>query len=108
MLTCKFYRFLYGLVGAAIIIPWAVLCGTYLVFRKACDQNNVPGVKEAQSPFQPWLACWGLFWSSMIGTTTPFSRQLIHQLFFMDPRLSWGSILCFGQNPANRGRCSSL
>jgi amino acid permease len=74
MLIAKFYNFLLDLVGACIIIPWAVLCGTYLVFRKALEDGNYATVPEAESPFQPWLACWGLFWSTMVGITPPLSQ----------------------------------
>lgn len=71
--NCKFYQFLLDLVGVCIVIPWAVLCRTYLVFRKALKESNRDTVPEAESPFQPWLAYWGLFWSTMVGINPPLS-----------------------------------
>lgn len=55
------------MIGAPILIVWIMLCVTYLVFRPLVRRYNIEEVAEAKSPFQPFLAIWGLFWSTLIG-----------------------------------------
>lgn len=55
------------MIGGLILIAWAILCCTYLFFRHAVRSGHVPTVEAADSPLQPWLAIWGLFWSVLVG-----------------------------------------
>jgi hypothetical protein len=61
------------MTNGAIAIPLAMICLTYLVF------SNDPRVRprtvwKAESPLQPLLALWGLFWFSFIGSAPTFLR----------------------------------
>ena len=54
------------MTNGAIAIPLAMICLAYLFF------SNDPKVRprtvwKAESPLQPFLALWGLFWFSFIG-----------------------------------------
>lgn len=70
----KVFSFITTLVGTGIAIAWAVLCYTYIVFQKARRELHIEDrVKEAESPFQPFLAWWGLIGTSIISTRTSMS-----------------------------------
>src|SRR5277367_1015604 len=43
-------------------MAWAVMCITYIYFKRAVNQSGLETVKESQSLLQPWLAYWSIFW----------------------------------------------
>lgn len=61
------FTFLLKLNGVPLFLSWGILCATYIYFKRAINDDNAAAVKQAQSPFQPYLAYWGLFWSVMVG-----------------------------------------
>jgi amino acid permease len=52
------------------MFPWAVICATFFRFRRAAKkQLMIRAIPEAAvSPLQPYLAIYGLFWSSLISS----------------------------------------
>lgn len=48
-------------------MAWAILCITYLYFKETVTANGLETVKKSQSPLQPYLAYWAIFWTSMMG-----------------------------------------
>lgn len=50
-------------------MAWAIMCITYIYFKRAVDQNGLETVKESQSLLQPWLAYWAIFWCMMMSMT---------------------------------------
>ena len=55
------------MTAAPLIISWAIMCFTYLLFRSALRRSHIKTLPEAQHPLQPGLAIWGLVWSIAIG-----------------------------------------
>ena len=57
------------MTSTGTLIPWAVICGTYLRLRKAISENHYEGAvpEEAKSPLQPYLAGYGLLWCILLG-----------------------------------------
>jgi amino acid permease len=72
----KIFQFLLNMVGVSIVIPWAILCFTYLLFRSALKAKGLNSVAEAESPLQPALAIWGLFWSIVVASSQGFKAFL--------------------------------
>jgi len=58
------------MTSTAGAIAWAVICLTYLRFKKAAQKQNLENlmVKEAESPLQPYLAIYGLVFSLFLST----------------------------------------
>src|SRR5579859_2920503 len=61
----QFFDFLAEMTNTAIAIPVATICLTYLVFsnNRKIKQESIP---KAESPAQPVLAIWGLFWFTFV------------------------------------------
>jgi amino acid permease len=69
MLMAKWFDSLVTLTVAGSVAAWTLICATYLQFRLAARKQ--PGTedaipKEAKSPFQPYLAIYGLVLSSIL------------------------------------------
>jgi len=54
------------MTDTAIAIPLAMICLTYLVFAHNPKVRH-ERIWKAESPLQPLLALWGLFWYLFIG-----------------------------------------
>lgn len=79
-----------------------------MVFRKQSrpQNQNIKGVREAQNPFQPYLAYWGLFWSGFIGTYSAPQpqirlRELIFAAFFQGSKAFLGLPSPYWSKPDN-------
>lgn len=90
------------MIGGLILIPWAILCATYLAFRKAARRGNVTMVRSAESLLQPYLAIWGLFWSTFIGKAFSHSGKLT-QFSYKVSRHFWGRSLPIGHKLTSLG-----
>lgn len=62
------YDFLTGMVTVGALINWAIICATYIRFRKACKVQDVRVVEASKSPLQPMLAWYGLVWTIFLST----------------------------------------
>lgn len=53
------------------VFPWAVICATYLRFRRVVKVQHMRPVipSAAVSPWQPYLAYYGLVWTILISDT---------------------------------------
>jgi amino acid permease len=62
------FDFLSSLTTVCTLFPWAVICFTYLRFRRAVKTHSMGQAipKAARSPLQPYLATYGLAWSSVL------------------------------------------
>lgn len=63
-------------------MAWFAICATYIRFRKAYLIQRVKVVEEAKSPLQPFLAWWGLCWTSFLCTSFYLSRETDHGALF--------------------------
>jgi yeast amino acid transporter len=70
------FNFLTGLSTTGLLINYAVICATYIRFRKACLAQGIKRVEASVSPLQPVLAWYGLCWSVFLSITPP-STMLI-------------------------------
>ena len=61
----------------AILIPWAIICLTYLRLRKAVEVQELQAltVPEANSRFQPLLAIYGLSCCIFLGNLLKTKTQ---------------------------------
>jgi len=55
------------MTNTAIAIPLAMICLTYLIFAHDPKVKH-ERILKAESPAQPLLALWGLFWYLFIGS----------------------------------------
>jgi len=53
------------------LVPWAVICATYLRFRIAVRKQHMQRAipEKAISHYQPYLAIYGLSWSCLLSTS---------------------------------------
>jgi amino acid permease len=67
-LTSQVFDFLNSLTVICAMVPWAVICATYLRFRQAVKRQRMTRAipPKAVSPIQPYLAVYGLAWSVLI------------------------------------------
>lgn len=75
------FSFLIELTVACAVLPWAVICATYLRFRRAVRVHGMEDYipQEARSPLQPYLAIYGLIMSSILSGTaiTVYANLLV-------------------------------
>jgi amino acid permease len=57
------------MVTVGALINWAVICAVYIRFRKAYQIQAVPVVEESKSPLQPFLAWYGLIWTTFLSNS---------------------------------------
>lgn len=64
------------------LISWAVICATYLRFRKACQIQNFDVVPASASPLQPALAWYGLIWTIFLSNIIHSIKLIFHEAIF--------------------------
>ena len=74
-LIIQVFNFLTGLSTTGLLINYAVICATYIRFRKACLVQGIKRVEAAVSPLQPVLAWYGLCWSVFL--SIPFQSTVL-------------------------------
>jgi amino acid permease len=78
MLTFEVFGFLSSMTTTAILIPWAIICLTYLRLRKAVvvQKRQSVTVPEAKSRFQPWLAIYAFGCCAFLGILLKYYEKL--------------------------------
>lgn len=68
------FTFLEGMTTSAILVTWAIICATYIRYRKIVrrEQLQEHTVEAANSPLQPYLSYYGLTFCIFI--RTPLTR----------------------------------
>jgi len=63
------FTLLSTMTTVATLIPWAIICATYIRYRKIIQREELQEstVEAANSPLQPYLAYYGLTWCIFIG-----------------------------------------
>lgn len=76
------------------MVSWSLICWTYLRFRSAIRENRMQRriPQKARSPLQPFLALYGLTFSSILRTDSEFQASANDQLCFRDSRFSRGGM----------------
>lgn len=70
------------MILTGVLLCWLMICLTNLRFRQACQLQGKDMIPEAKSPLQPFLAWWGICWTTFLSDPFQVSARSYQLVFF--------------------------